>query len=157
MRELDIDMQGLDHPTSKTPFCVKYGDRSDGDRRSLRSRYFNTEEDANQFAETIVKQCEFVWMLEKGEFATGTPQLGRGWVNYWWSPAVAHQWGTQPNRGYCRPEQPQFIRERRTVRYRPGGRNIFDAQKREESFARADELSRLARLTPVVGSHTPDR
>jgi hypothetical protein len=83
--------------------------------RNFQDQRFQLHEDAIEFAENMLKQHRFVWLLEYGRYRNRGGRRFTCWIYYWWSPAVTKtDWGECPDAGWGRPRG-----RRSLVKYEP--------------------------------------
>jgi len=81
----------------------------------IHERFSDTQKDAVEFAERILKMYRYVWLSELGEYKTKAGRWNKDRVYYWWSPAVGEtEWGECPDAGRGRPAGRKYL-----TAYRP--------------------------------------
>jgi hypothetical protein len=85
----------------------------------IHERFSDTQKDAVEFAERILKMYRYVWLSELGEYKTKAGRWIRDRVYYWWSPAVGEtEWGECPDAGRGRPAGRKYLTAYRPLLYK---------------------------------------
>jgi hypothetical protein len=99
---------------------VMYGNSAD---HNSPDQCFRLHEDAIEFAENMLKQHRFVWLLECGRYRNRGGRRLTCWIYYWWSPAVTKtDWGECPDAGWGRPQGRRSLVKYEPLLYREGSK-----------------------------------
>jgi hypothetical protein len=83
--------------------------------QEIHDKALQTQKDAVEFAEAVLKIYRYVWLSEFGQYQTRSGRWVTDWIDTWWSPAVSEtEWGECPDAGYGRPAFRKHL-----VPYRP--------------------------------------
>ena|ERR1700730_6077418 len=125
--------------------------------RGIRERNFSLHEDAIEFAEDMLKQVKYVWLLEYGTYKQKGGRRITSWIYHWWSPAVTKtDWGECPYAGWGRPCGRRFLIEYEPLLYQTKGSahlNVRASPTRITVEAPSNQTERTP--TNAQGSRTP--